>query len=354
MNKLTIAKLVQNGASANEAIDPMSLGYTTRLIVERALLRGWGVAHFSAARSTLFFQIPGRRNLIKTFGSSPHRTSYPDSKISKNKAITSCLLACAEIPVPTEMSLSRKEVENSTDIIRDFLNKQSPVVVKPLDASHGYGITTNLTKIEDTMKAIYGALEFSKLKRILIQKQYTGYDARLICINYKYVDAITRIPARVFGDGKGNIEKLIQKENNSELRGENYKNKLNMIDIEKARQYLGAEGIKRVPAAGEEVQVVGVSNVGVGGERLNICSQIPVWMKQMAETAAKTLELPVCGVDFLIKKLPTTDVAMIDLQPIILEVNECPTLSMYDDLHSPEQLSIIDTYLDYLESIPVK
>jgi cyanophycin synthetase len=353
MVNLSIEKLVQNGASANEAINLMSLSYTSRLITERALARGWEVAHFPAALSILFFQIPGHKGLITSFSSSPSTTSWPASKVAKNKALTSRLLASADLPVPSELLLSEKNLPDSAKIIASFLAKHSPVVVKPLDASHGHGVTTHITEFKDVMTAIDRALEHSRLKRVLIQQQYDGNDVRIVCINYKFVDSITRVPARIFGNGKDSIEELIQKENDSGHRGENYKTKLNMIDAQKARQYLGAEGIKRVPAANKEVQVVGISNVGAGGERVNIGSQIPDWMKEMAEKAAGTLKLPVCGVDFLIKNLPSPHSKPKELQPIILEVNECPMLTMYDDLHSPEQFKVIDTYLNYLESLPV-
>lgn len=352
MTKLTIKKLVQNGASANEAISPMSLSYTTRLITERALARGWEVAHFSGALSTLFIQIPGREQLIKSFSSSPYTTSYVSSKIAKNKSITSRLLSSAGLPVLDEILLSKKEIDSSLPMIDGFLAKHNKVVVKPLDSSHGYGVTTDLTKLEDVVAAAHRATEQSRLKRALIQEQYEGYDVRVLCINHKFVDSINRIPARVFGNGTDSIEKLIRKENDSMTRGEHYKTKLNFIDMEKARQYLGPERIKKIPAADVEVQVVGISNIGAGGERLNIVHRIPEWMKRMAEEASVVLELPVCGVDFLVKQLPKINSTLEDLYPIILEINECPMMTMYDDLHSPEQLNVIDRYLDYLESLP--
>jgi cyanophycin synthetase len=276
------------------------------------------------------------------------------SKIAKNKSLTSRLLASADLPVLSELLLSKKEIPSSEKVVADFLTKHTEVVVKPLDASHGFGVTTDLTEVKDVLEAIHRAMERSRLKRVLVQEQYRGHDIRVLCINYKSVDSITRIPARVFGNGRDSIEELIQEENNSAVRGKNYMTKLNTIDVQKARQYLGAERIKRVPAAGEEVQVVGISNVGAGGERVNIVAQIPGWMKRMAEVASETLELPVCGVDFLVKKLPQPTSKPEDLQPIILEVNECPMMTMYDDLHSPEQLNVIDAYLDYLESLSTK
>lgn len=352
MTNLTINELVKGGALANGAIDLGSLKYTSRLIVEQLLARGWKVAHFVSAPSILFIQIPGRSELVRVFSASPSTTSYVASKIAKNKSLTSSLLVSAGLPVIPEMMYHKSKIVANKEEIEMFLNEHRAVVVKPLDASHGYGVRTNLTAIDDVIEAAQRAVDHSQLKRVLIQKQYDGHDVRILCINYKFVNSITRLPARVFGDGKSTIEALILAENQSPIRGENYKAKLNIIDIEKARQYLGSKGIKRVPIKGEEVPVVGISNVGAGGERVNIAGQIPGWMKQKAEAAAEILQLPVCGVDFLVRSLPRLDSIEQQLEPVILEVNECPMMTMYDDLDSPQQQAVIDTFLDYLQTIP--
>lgn len=348
MDNLTIEKLAQNGASANDGIDLGSLKYTSRLIVERALSRGWQIAHFPEEPSVLFVQIPGRQSLVRIFSASPPSTTYPSVKIAKNKSLTSSILASAELPILPEVTIAEREIAAAKGKINTFLKEHRVVVVKPLDASHGYGVRTNINDLEGVIEAANEAASHSTSDKIVIQKQYDGQDVRMLCINHKFVNAITRIPARIFGDGTHTIEQLITLENKSSTRGENYKTKLNIIDVRKVQQYLGSD-INRIPAINEEVQVVGISNIGAGGERRNITGDIPDWMKAMAESVSRVLELPVIGIDFLVKEVPKEYLTIEKLQPIVLEVNECPMLTMYDDLHSSEQSKLIDKYLDYLE-----
>ena len=99
-----------------------------------------------------------------------------------------------------------------------------------------------------------------------------------------------------------------------------------------------------------EVQVIGVANLGMGGIRVNLANRIPQEFKDIAIKAAKTIGLPVCGVDFILTHLPEKDAKLEDLNPKLIEINECPSLTMYEDLRSDEQIAIIDRYLDFIVS----
>ncbi|OVE79528.1 hypothetical protein BVY00_00180 [bacterium G20] len=86
----------------------------------------------------------------------------------------------------------------------------------------------------------------------------------------------------------------------------------------------------------------------MGGERINIKKNIPEFLKLMAEQTAKVLELPVCGIDFIVAHLPERESPKERIKPVVIEVNNCPSLVMYEELHSPEQNALIDQYLDYV------
>jgi cyanophycin synthetase len=330
----------------NEAIDLSKIKFTTRLVIERALARGWNVTNFKSNRAILLIGIPGRKDPIKVFSASPPQMSYPAAKIAKDKFITNRILSMYDLPVPEEILIDAKV--DYTEDLPAFLKKNKTVVIKPLDASHGKGITMNVDAVEKLEGAIAIAKEASARGLLLAQQQVEGIDIRVVCINYKAVDAISRIPASVEGDGQHTVEELIAITNDSDERGENYKARLNVIPLDKVIAYLGADKVKEVPGQGETVRVIGVSNIGMGGIRSNIWKDVPDFLKEQAETAARALELPVCGVDFMVKHLPQRDDAQDTLAPYIIEVNECPMLTMYDDLYSLEQSQVIDTYLDFL------
>lgn len=331
----------------NYDIDLDKRKFTSRLIVERTLARGWKIAGFKTNPAIFLVYVPGRDKPVKIFSASPPQMPYPASKIAKDKFITNQLLGQENLPVPHELLLDIDE-PLSDEVLSTFLTQNQRVVVKPLDASHGKGITVDITSVEQLTRAIDEAKRHTEKSIILVQQQIEGIDIRIVCIDYQFVDAISRIPASVVGDGQHTIKELIEITNASDERGENYKARLNVIPLDRATEYLGTERMVTVPAVREEVQVIGVSNVGMGGVRHNIKHDIPEFLKDYAIQAAKALELPVCGVDFMVRRLPKVTDTAEDLSPSIIEANECPMLTMYDDLTSDEQSAVIDRYLDYI------
>jgi cyanophycin synthetase len=327
-------------------IDLSKRKYTSRLVVERCISRGWKIVGFKTNPAIFLIYVPGRDKPIKVFSASPPQMSYPASKVAKDKFITNRILEMEGLPVPNDLLVDGQNADPSE--LKKFLEINKKVVVKPLDASHGKGITVDVTTPERLKSALSEAHAEAHGDTVLIQQQIAGVDIRVVCIDYKFVDSISRIPASVVGDGTHTVAELIKLENQSEERGQNYTSKLNVIPADKAEAYLGAEAMQSLPPEGEHFQVIGVSNVGQGGIRYNIKHDIPDFLKVIAIKAAKELELPVCGVDFMVTRLPKSSDTIEDLNPHIIEANECPMLTMYDDLHSEEQNQVIDTYLDYL------
>ncbi len=333
----------------NQDIDLSIRKLTSRLIIQRALKRGWHVTGFKTNPGLYLLRIPGRTKPIQIFSAAPPTMSLAASKISKDKYITNQLLAMHQLPVPAELLIESQDTFDAHQV-HSFIKAHGQVVVKPLDSAHGRGITVGITSVKEAEAAVKNANLVSE-GSCLLQQQLSGIDVRILCINHKYVDAITRVPATVMGDGVMTTEQLITKANTNNHRGENYTTKLNKIPLELADQYLGKEKLSSIPPNGELVQVVGVANVGMGGERKNIKDSIPSFMIEWAEVVSRILELPVCGVDFMVKHLPHKDDKVEALMPVIIEVNNVPSLIHYDDLASPEQNRVIDYYLDYLAAI---
>ncbi len=329
----------------NHDIDLTKRKFTSRLIVERALERKWKIAGFKTNPAIFLVYVPGKAKPVKIYSAAPTQMPYPAAKIAKDKFITNQLLAQENLPVPKELLIDASADITDTHL-QAFLSENSRVVVKPLDASHGHGITTDITLMEELKRAIDDARRYSEM--ILVQQQIEGVDIRIVCIDYQFVDAISRIPASVLGDGIHTVKELIDITNNSGERGENYSKRLNVIPPNRAAEYLGATRLASVPDVNEEVRVMGIANIGAGGIIQNIKHDIPEFLKKYAIEAAKTLELPVCGVDFMVRQLPVPSSKSADLKPSIIEVNECPMLTMYDDRYSNEQSALIDLYLDYI------
>lgn len=332
----------------NEDIDLTKRKFSSQLIVRGALSRGWKVAGFLTNPAIFLIYIPGKTKPVKIFSASPPQMSYPAAKIAKDKFITNQILRDQGLPVPKELLLDYSNLHEDSMKINRFMKEQGEIVVKPLDASHGKGVTVGVNTPEKLNKALDYAAENATSPHLLLQECIEGVDIRVVCIDYKFTDSISRIPATVVGDGKHAVSELIQITNSSDYRAENYKARLNVIPMNKAEEFIGVDTMNSIPQQGERVQVIGVSNVGMGGERHNIKHDLPDFIKDMAIKCAEALELPVCGVDFMVKRLPQPDDTIDSLAPSIIEVNECPMLTMYDVLESQEQVKVIDKYLDYI------
>lgn len=327
-------------------IELMKKQFTARLIVQRALARGWRVQDFVTNRAVLLLYVPGRIKPVKIFSASPMQMPFTAAKIARDKYITNRILSEAGIPVPDEILVNLDEV-NEQEVSAFIERHGGRVVVKPLDAGHGKGVTMGVTQ-DGVKQALESAASFTDLSVVLVQEELAGIDVRVVCIDNKFADSMSRTPASVLGDGKHTIGELVAITNQSEDRGEQYKARLNRIPMNLVEQYLMAEGVNRIPAEGENVQVIGVSNIGMGGVRTNTKDVIPVFLQELACKAADLLDLPVCGIDFMVKQLPTFDSKPEDLDAKIIEANNCPSLTVYDDLNSPDQLALIDRYLDFV------
>ncbi len=328
-------------------IDLATRKYTSRLIVERALARGWHITGFETNGAIFLLHIPGRTKPVQIFSSSPPGITYPASKIAGDKYITNQILGNAGLPVPEDYVYSLVG-ERDEKRLKAFLDKHKTIVVKPLDASHGKGVTVNIRTEQQLHAAIEEVRDLTDRDTLVIQQQVAGHDVRVLCIDYEYAGALSRIPASVIGDGTHNIRELIDITNSSHDRGLNYMARLNIIDTEKAEQYLGTEGMSEIPLDGTEVRVIGVANIGMGGERKIITGNVPQFMIDFATKAARLIELPVCAVDFMAEVEPYPGATQDDIKPYIIELNACPQLLIHEDPSSDEQKAFIDQYLDYI------
>jgi cyanophycin synthetase len=173
----------------------------------------------------------------------------------------------------------------------------------------------------------------------------------MLCIDYKFIGAIWRVPARVFGDGEHTIEQLIERENASPRRGVAYKEELTTIDIKRACLYL-KDRMNEVVPEGQEVQVMGIANYGAGGETVDVTDDVPAWLIEDAQRAASVCELVVAGVDFMIAQVPTPESTREELDPAITEVNKAPLLTMHDTpTHGKGNRGATKAFMDHLATL---
>lgn len=260
----------------------------------------------------LVFEYAGAIHSIS--GTSPDLSSATGRTIANNKYASYVYAKKLDMSVPaTEIYTDSKQAEA-------FLTTYKCIVVKPLDAAHGNGVTTGVESTKQLALAIKKAQAISD--SVLLQQQVTGSDLRILVIDGALAAASERVPASVIGDGKQTVSQLIDEENRTnKLRGLNYEKPLNRIDSVTAQHYLGKAGMNIVPAKNEKIQVVGTANIGTGGHAVNRTDAVPAEMAEEAIKLAQSTGLYVCGVDFLYDETSGTW--------HFIEVNSSPSFGLH-------------------------
>ena len=252
--------------------------------------------------------------------------------ICQNKLATDDVATKCGLPVlPTYYGDDRAEIEA-------FINQHGSVVVKPLDASHGHGVTINVTNMAKYDQAAAHALQFSDT--IFLQKQAKGSDYRILIINYELAAATRRDHASVVGDGQHTLAELIEIENNSGNRIEEYGTKPNKIDVAAAQFFLEDRYTQEVPAKDQRVQVVGVANIGAGGTATDVTDSVAPAMVKDAIAVLQYLRLPTAGVDFM--QDPNSEGYS------FIEINPSPNFSMHTSPHFGSAQPVAQRYVDWL------
>ena len=217
-----------------------------------------------------------------------------------------------------------------------MIEKYGSVVVKPIDGAHGNGVTVGVKDAAGAETAIEKAMEASPdMKLAIVQPQLPvdEIERRVICIDYQFVVAVARIPARVTGDGQSTIAELIKRENET-IRTAPYQGELAYIDFEAAERFLG-DKIHLVPAAGKRVRVVASCNVGQGGTAEDYSGDFSAEQRELAEKIARASELPVVGIDYYGDQ--------------VIEINACP--SLYYPTGDESATRAVEAYIEYLAKI---
>ena len=309
--------------------DQMSI--TLRCLRDILKRRGWR-AQCVKGKTYYFNLTRSDGKELKLYSCTPPTTSYRAGVLADDKLATYEFLKPLGIKQP-ETEVLATEMEERKRQIAEFLARHPKVVIKPIDGAHGKGVWTDLrttTEVEEAFQANAGCVN-------LIQEQLkiTGTEVRVICVDYQFVGAFARIPARVTGDGTHTVRELIKIEN-STIRTAPYRSNLSFIDEAMAEKYLEAHPIgEQVPAAGEKVQVVAMCNTGRGGTMEDITATFSEEQRRESEKIARELELPVAGIDFL--------------DDYVIEVNSSPAL--YHPVSGMMATECIEKFVDYLEKL---
>ena len=295
------------------------LGPTTQSLVDEAVRRG----------------IPWRRlddNSLVQLGTGRYQKIIRASvtgnssniavETASDKELTKNLLAGAGIPVPQGDVV--RTVEGSVEAAGEV---GYPVTVKPLDANHGRGVSTNLNTPDDVRQAFVRAQKHSS--RVIVEQYYTGPDYRVLVVNGKVVAAAERVPAHVIGNGADTIAQLIATMNGDTRRGDGHENVMTRIVVDEAlTQWLAQSGLtlQSVPTASQRVVLAVTANLSTGGTAIDRTDEIHPDNASIARRAALIVGLDVAGIDMI---LPDIRRSWRETGGGIIEVNACPGFRMH-------------------------
>jgi cyanophycin synthetase len=311
--------LEENIQKLREIREHTRLGPSTANIVEEAEKRG--IPYIRLNKQSLI-QLGYGVNQKRFRATIAGTTSSIAVDIAGDKEETKNLLERAEIPVP------KGRVIYSDETAEDAVNAVGfPCVIKPIDGNHGKGITTNITNIGQAEKALAAARKYGR--SVICEKYITGFDFRVLVINYKFICAALRTPAAVTGDGEHNIQWLIDETNKDPRRGYGHEKVLTQIKVDSFTQKLLEDKsytLESIPPKDELVILKPTANLSTGGTSTDATDEVHPVNVFLAERIAKIIGLDICGIDIMATDLKTS---LMENGGAVLEVNAAPGFRMH-------------------------
>ncbi|APR77881.1 Cyanophycin synthase [Minicystis rosea] len=297
----------------------VALGPSTRSLVEEAKRRniptlrlneqslvqlGWGV-HQQRIQATV-----------------TSRTKHIAVEIAQDKQLTSSLLERAGLPVP-----KHERVRSANEAAEAANDLGYPVVVKPMDLSHGRGVALNLTDEAQVRDAFEKAYDLSSY--VLVERYHKGNDHRALVIDGNVVAVAERVPGHVVGDGTSTIRALVDRVNVDPRRGVGHEKVLTRIEIDhQAERLLALAGhtLDTVLEDGHVFMLRSTGNLSTGGTAVDKTDVIHPDNAEIAARAAKVIGLDVAGIDLICEDISKS---VREHGGVIVEVNAAPGFRMH-------------------------
>ena len=295
------------------------LGPSTSSLVKAAETRDIPWLRLNSRSLIQFGQGKHQKRIQATITSS---TSHIAVELASDKEETNRLLGDLGLPVPRQ-----RFVRNEKEAVRAAEKLGYPVVLKPLDANHGRGVTTDVRDEEQVRVAFVKAREHSR--SVLVETFLEGLDHRMLVIGGELVAVAKRVPGHVIGDGEHTITQLVEIVNRDPRRGIGHEKVLTRLELDDeavrmmARKQMTAES---KPARGEVVMLRGTGNLSTGGTAIDLTDVTHPDNREMAKRAARGIGLDVVGVDFI---TPDITQSYREVGGGICEVNAAPGFRMH-------------------------
>lgn len=251
-------------------------------------------------------------------GAQGSKTTLNASRLTEDKYLTSLMLERSGVPVPDKRMFSTKHYSAAREYakeIRDF-------VIKPVDGNARSGVSVG-SSVESFPSCWEKALRHTD-KGVLLEKCFlSGTKARYLIVGGKCVGVVTRKPSEITGDGRKNVQQLIDEKN--EFRKNNPNLDSNPIIITPSRQKkIRQQGflLDSIIPSGTAVIIDDEAGLFSGGESHEIFEKTSPFLKKAAEKAAGSIPgLDVAGVDII-----ASDHFIEEKDYVVIEVDAKPDI----------------------------
>ena len=307
-------------ASLRETYEKHAIGTSTGAVLDAAQRRGIPARRLTDDAN--LFQLGWGSRQKRLQATITGATNAIAVGIAGDKHLTKTLLAQAGVPVP------RGDVVTSCAAAQRVARRLGcAVVVKPLDANQGKGVTVDCATLDAVERAFAHARQHGR--RVIVEEYLRGRDYRVLVTGNRIAAASWRRPPGVTGDGHSTIRELVDLENRNPARGDGHTNILTRIPLDDlAIETLAKQGydLGTVLTAGISADLRGNANLSTGGTAEDVTDLLPEETRDLCLRAARTIGLDVAGIDII-----CDDIAL----PLraqrggVIEVNAAPGIRMH-------------------------
>ena len=311
------------GDNVGEELNPYA-----RIIIREAQKRGIYTEVLDAEGG--YFELSfGGRSVACRESLSELTTAIAMSRCD-DKATTHRILRQAGLRVPAQIKVADDQQALG------FLEEYGSVVVKPARGEQGAGISVDVRNADSLRAAIEEARTICET--VILEEHVSGDDLRIIVIGEEVVAAAVRRPAQIVGNGRDPVKDLIEKQSRRRKAATGGESR---IPIDRETERCVSESgytMDSVLPENERLAVRKTANLHTGGTIHDVTARLHPTLRKAAVDAARAIDIPVTGLDFIVPAVDGPDYAIIEAneRPGLANHEPQPTAQRFIDLLFPQ------------------
>lgn len=292
-------------------------GQNLPLVLKSALAKG--VPFRPVAGQIYRFGIGARQQILES--TFTEQTSVIGARLSRNKLASAALLCEAGLPGGSPVRVGSAE-----DAIAHAKRIGYPVVVKPVDADGGRGVSANIVNAEDVSAAFRSARDISE--HVLIDRHVEGNGHRITIMFGRVVKVTTKMPWGVTGDGTSTIAELVERQAATNIQDSTpslYPRNSFSLDDE-ALSLLRQVNLtpSSIPASNAFVALRRKNNSNAGGTTVRLSlDEVHKDNLELALRISKMFLLDIAGIDLIVGDISRP---WIEQDCLVCDVNSMPQI----------------------------